>query len=163
VAQQRKQHRAAVKAARARARHPAPKKTPAKKTPRKLALGGAVACCAAEAVAASLRLTGRPVSDADVLALYELTAGDWDAGATILATLEAAAEHGLAGVRPTRWLTPSPAPPLLGQTPLILGLDLPEGPHAVCDDGTGWWSWGQRWTAADFPDAVIGEAWAVTW
>jgi hypothetical protein len=50
--------------------------------------------------------------------------------------------------------------------PLILGLDLPCGePHAVTydpRDGT-WWSWGQPYSPADFPGAVIEEAWAVSW
>lgn len=47
--------------------------------------------------------------------------------------------------------------------PLILGLDLPWGePHAVTVDIDGtWWSWGEPHTAADFPGAVIDEAWAV--
>jgi hypothetical protein len=47
---------------------------------------------------------------------------------------------------------------------LIVGLDLPWGePHAVTydpRDGT-WWSWGQPYKPADFPGAVIEEAWAV--
>ena len=182
---------------------PVRKKPPAK---RKLALGEAVACCAAEALAASLRLTGWPVSDRDVLALYELTAGDEDEGATIEATLEAAAEHGLAGVRPAEDLITAqggghravlgvrehlaepfaqlaldnlePLVLSLGhghrsrdlsvgfQGPshvLILGLVLPDGPHAVCDDGAAWWSWGQPYDPADFPAAVIEEAWEVWW
>jgi hypothetical protein len=50
--------------------------------------------------------------------------------------------------------------------PLILGLDWLGGkPHAVTydpRDGT-WWSWGQPYSPADFPGAVIEEAWAVTW
>jgi len=51
---------------------------------------GDVASCSAEALAASLRFTGAPVSDEDVLALYWRTAADPDAGATLLATLKAA-------------------------------------------------------------------------
>lgn len=90
-------HAAAVKASKTRAANA--KK--AKAHPRRqLALGSAVACCSAEALAASLRLTGHAVSDADVLALYWHTARDEHAGASIVATLEAAAEYGLAGVRP---------------------------------------------------------------
>lgn len=46
---------------------------------------------------------------------------------------------------------------------LILGLDLPEGPHAVFDDGRSWWSWGEPYNPADFAGAVVEEAWAVTW
>ena len=147
---------------------PAAKKKTVK---RKLALGEAVACCAAEALAASLRLAGWPVTDADVLALYELTAGDEDEGATILATLEAAAEHGLAGIRPIAWTgdrAPGPfAPPACSlahcqPTALILGADLP-GPHALCDDGAAWWSWGRPYGPAAFPGVVIEEAWVITW
>lgn len=77
-------------------KHKAPKHKKAKKpVKRKLALGEGVACCAAEALAASLRLAGYSVPDEDVLALYWRTAAHADAGATILATLEAAREHGL--------------------------------------------------------------------
>lgn len=46
---------------------------------------------------------------------------------------------------------------------LILGLDLPEGPHAVLATDGGWWSWGELYDPAQFPGAVIEEAWAVTW
>jgi alpha-tubulin suppressor-like RCC1 family protein len=44
---------------------------------------------------------------------------------------------------------------------LIIGLELPGGPHAVTlgRDGTVW-SWGEPW---EFPDAVVEEVWAVTW
>ena len=140
---------------------------------RQLALGEAVACCAAEALAASLRLTGWRVSDRDVLSLYELTADDPDAGASILATLEAAAEHGLAGAGPTfnllDALTCGNGNPFTHYrrsedwpTGLLLGVDLP-GPHTVYDDGTTWWSWGQPFDPASFPGAVIEEAWALSW
>jgi hypothetical protein len=67
---------------------------------RGLALGDSVACCAAEALAASLRLAGHAVSDEDVMALYWHTADDEDTGASIEATLEAAWRFGLGGVRP---------------------------------------------------------------
>jgi hypothetical protein len=90
-------HATAVKAAKTRAANA----RKAKAHPRRqLALGSAVACCSAEALAASLRLSGHAVSDADVLALYWHTARDEHAGASIVATLEAAGEFGLAGVRP---------------------------------------------------------------
>lgn len=126
-----------------------------------------VACCAAEALAASLRLSGLSVSDADVLALYWHTASDPDAGAPILATLEAAAEFGLAGHRPVSFSRipddDDPWRPLdEGHRGVILGVDLP-GPHTVLDDGSSWWSWGEPHDPAEFPDAVIEEAWAVTW
>lgn len=143
---------------------------------RGLAPGGMLACCAAEAVAMSLRLAGGSVSAADVEALFWLAGGDEDDGAPILAALEAASAFGLGGFRPVSFeevmprghdrrsrLQPS-TPDLLRETRagLILGADLP-GPHALFDDGRFWWSWGKRCDPADFPGAVIEEAWAVTW
>jgi hypothetical protein len=78
-----------------------PHKGSSKHKRRGLALGDMVACCAAEALAASLLLSsGLRASDADVLELFLATPGHDDDGASILATLEAAAEHGLAGTRP---------------------------------------------------------------
>jgi hypothetical protein len=178
-------HAAAVKASKTRAANA--KK--AKAHPRRqLALGSAVACCSAEALAASLRLTGWPVTDADVLALYWHTAGDEHAGASIVATLEAAADYGLAGVRPVRfrlaegicdsaaWAEQPPATEERVGLPgaslahdqhshlasVILGLSLP-APHAVLDTGREWISWGQAWPVSAFPDVVTEEAWEVTW
>jgi len=142
------------------ARKPAPKKKPVK---RKLALGEAVACCAAEALATSLRLTGRRVTDRDVLALYDRTADGPDAGASISETLEAAAEHGLAGFPLVSFrCAKSPYNISAFSTPLILGMDLP-GPHAVLDVGGWWWSWGEPYDPAAFPGAVIEEAWEIRW
>lgn len=143
-------------------------KVPPKAARRQLALGEGVACCAAEALAASLRLAGRRVGDCDVLALYRRTASDPDTGATVLATLQAAYEYGLAGYRPAgTWPVPlgptGPRNPGPDYTPLILGLELP-GSHAVlaAPDGS-WWSWGEQYDPGEWPDAVIEEAWAVTW
>lgn len=96
-----------------------------------------IACCAARAVAAALR---NPLSGAGVLALYRAVADDDDAGARIPDVLRAA--RGLGARRPGH----------------ILGLLLPQGRHAVFDDGRSWWSWGSpypRWWAA----AVVTEAW----
>jgi len=145
---------------------------------RGLAVGDMAACCAAEALAASLRLSGRPVADEDVLALYWRTAADLDAGASIGETLEAAWLYGLGGVRPVFAERPLPvlggdrhegdlAAPLgrgdlSGIHGLILGVDLP-GPHTVLATPEGWWSWGELHDPAEWPDAVIEEAWAVTW
>ena len=57
--------------------------------------------CAAVALANHLYAsTGLRVSDGDVLGLYRLTADDPAQGASIQATLEAAAEYGLGGMRP---------------------------------------------------------------
>ena len=119
-----------------------------------------VACCAAEALAASLRLTGGAVADEDVLALYWHTAGSPDAGASILTTLEAAWRYGVGGHFPAGF---RPATRLDFQRSVLLGLDLPEGPHTVLDDGEAWWSWGEPFDPAGFPGAVIEEAWAVSW
>jgi hypothetical protein len=49
-----------------------------------------------------------------------------------------------------------------GTPSLVLGLDLPSA-HAVYATPDGWWSWGQLWQPADFPDATIEEAWTVNW
>jgi hypothetical protein len=162
-------HATAVKAAKTRAANA----RKAKAHPRRqLALGSAVACCSAEALAASLRLAGHAVTDADVLALYWHTARDEHAGASIVATLEAAGEFGLAGVRPvwfgiaeapaTGRLLSDNSPPAGAPLGLILGLSLP-GPHAVLDTGTDWMTWGERWPAWAFPGAVIEEAWMIQW
>jgi hypothetical protein len=121
---------------------------------RGLALADDLACCPSEALAASLRLTGRPVSDYAVWALHERVRDADDAGASILATLEAASTWGLGGVRPVSW---SPA----GAGPgTVLGVDLP-GPHTVTVAPCGCWlSWGelhQPW------GATAEECWEVTW
>ena len=128
-----------------------------------LALGDGVACCAAEALAASLRLQGVRVSDEDVLGLYWHTASDPDAGASIVATLEAAWRFGLGGVRPAWYMEAATGELLsLSTAPLILGLELP-GPHAVLATPDGWWSWGELHDPAEWPDAVVESAWAVAW
>ena len=132
---------------------------------RSLSLGEGVACCSAEALAASLRLAGAPVSDDDVLELHWRAGGDEDEGVSILAALEAAAEFGLAGYRPAQIKVPGPeltfgVPGC--KFPCILGLELP-GPHAVLAEPGRWWSWGKRYDPSVWPDAVIEEAWAVTW
>ena len=147
---------------------------------------GDVACCTAEALAASLRLSGWPVGDQDVLALHKLTGADDERGAPILATLEAASAFGLAGCQPYRVIDGSlghldvhfgragvievphadelshVGDRVIHESSLILGLDLP-GPHAVLATPDGWWSWGELWCPCEFPDAVIEEAWEVSW
>ncbi len=75
-----------------------PKQSRQKK--RGLAVGDGWECCSAEALAASLRLAGWPVSDKDVRALHLAAGGSRDTGVSILATLQTAARVGLAGVRP---------------------------------------------------------------
>lgn len=151
-------HAAAVKAAKTRAKNAAKAAAKAKAHPKRGLSLGSVACCAAEALAASLRLSGCLVSDEDVLALYWHTASDADTGAPILAALEAAGEHGLAGVRPVSFAPVDADDPAA----VILGLALP-APHAVAAAPDAWWSWGEPWPAWAFGDAVIEEAWTLTW
>ena len=127
---------------------------------------GDVACCGAEALAASLRLEGVSVTDAEMLGLFWRAGGHPGKGMPIAEMLAAVSEVGLAGVRPVSFEPVDLADPwrLLdeGLRSIILGVDLP-GPHAVCDDGRWWWSWGEPYCVTAFPDAVIREAWAVTW
>jgi hypothetical protein len=123
---------------------------------------GDVNCCAAQALAASLRLAlGVRVHEQDVLALYWRTAADPDEGASVLATLEAAHEHGIGGCFPAGW---RPARGLDLERSVLLDLDLTPVPHAVtaAPDGT-WWSWGEPYSPEDFAGAVIDQAWAVNW
>lgn len=142
---------------------PARKHSPAKRKKRGLALGEGVACCSAEALAASLRLAGGTVSDDDVLALHWATGGTMDAGASILETLETAAAHGLAGVRPVTYEAVSLDDIHDQSLRLLLGVELP-GPHALVAVGDGpWISWGELYDPAAFPDAIIEEAWVVAW
>lgn len=157
-AQAHHQRAAARQQQRRAAKKPAGRTPKASRKPRQLALGAAVACCSVEALAASARLAGWPVGDDDVLALYRAVAADDEAGVSILAALTGAAEHGLAGVRPVsfgRTLALAPG--------VLLGVELP-GAHTVtfAPDGC-WLSWGEHYDPSDWPDAVIEEAWAVTW
>lgn len=115
------------------------------------------ACCAAEALAASLRLTGRTVDPQDVLDLYWRTAVHPDQGASLLETFEAAAEFGLAGVR---LLDARPAQALA--TGVVLGVDLAER-HAAVVDGHGVWTWGLWRPVSCGLLAAADEAWVITW
>lgn len=122
-------------------RKPAPHKKPAaKKKPAPRKLAGPGGNCV---TAACHALTG-----------HWLDAGD--DGLLIPAALETLAVLGLiTGYGPADLDDPAPG--------LILGADLP-GPHAVLTvPGGWWWSWGDLYDPAVFPDAVIEEAWAVTW
>ena len=119
---------------------------------------GSVACCSAEALGTLLGW-----SPDDVLALYWQTASDPDSGASILDTLKAAQwRRRDLNPRPLGY-EPSELTDLLHSAPLILGVELP-GPHAVAvtPDGT-WWSWGEPFDPAEWPDLVVEEAWAVQW
>lgn len=157
-------HKAALAGAKTRAKNAAKAKHHPK---RKLALGEGVACCSAEALAASLRLAGWPVGDADVLALYWRTACDPDTGATIEETLRAARESGLAGVRPARFQLLRPGAgtkPRGSSSALVLGLELPGGPHALTlDDSGAVWSWGELHDPRELGAGLIEESWLVDW
>lgn len=136
---------------------------------------GEVACCAAEALASSLRLAGASVSDADVLSLYWRTASYPSEGATLLDTLRVAQEYGLAGWRPAyRALSTiekvnsssfAPSFEVAKEEVPVLGLQLPGGPHALTLDRCGCcaWSWGGLYTFAELSPSPVEEAWAVSW
>jgi hypothetical protein len=151
----------------------------------KLALGDEVSCCAAEALAASLRLAGWTVTDADVLELYRHTASYDDEGASIEETLRAASVFGLAGVRPESFALTAIAPfgcrrslpsrdgpgyrqdygaVRAPQQALIIGLELPGGPHALTLDPSGAvWSWGELYDPAQLQPGPVEQAWLVDW
>ncbi len=131
---------------------PQPKRTPKAPVKRKWSPGLDVACCAAEAFGALVTASGRPWSAGQTLALYWMTAGDPDAGASIEDTLQAA------GCPACGW--PDGVTPAAGAS-LILGVHLAE-PHAIAvtPDGT-WWSWGEPFDPAAWPELVVEEAWCL--
>lgn len=116
-----------------------------------------VACCAAEALAASARLAGHQVTDGDVLALYWRTAAHEDQGATLWETIEAAGAYGIGAAQ----LTGARPATLLG-TGVVLGVDLQER-HALTLDGHGVWTWGEWRPAPCTLLAAADEAWDLTW
>jgi hypothetical protein len=116
-----------------------------------------LAACAIEALAASLRPTGRTVTDADVAELYGRVTDDPDAGMRIDQAIEAAAVYGLAGVR---LLDARPAPCLADG--VVLGVDLAER-HALTAEGHGVWTWGEWRPASCGLLAAVDEAWELTW
>jgi hypothetical protein len=127
----------------------------AKPAPATWSPGLDVACCAAEALAETLRLTGRVVTGTDVLDLYWHTTGDPGKGATLEATFEAAATYGLAGIRLT-----DAHPAAIPRRGAVCEVDLAER-HAVVLDGCGVWSWGDWWPLTRPLQAAA--AWDVTW
>lgn len=147
---------------------------------------GDIGCCMVEALAMSLRLQGFRVTGDDVLDLFWRAGGDVDEGLPIAAGLEAAQRFGLAGVRPS-WreldgAQDGPAPRAAGglgypgrlrggyrpdghlgdRDLLIIGVELP-GPHTLLAANGRLWSWGEPFDPAAWPDAVIEEAWAISW
>jgi hypothetical protein len=126
---------------------------------RGLALGEGVMCCSAEALAASLRLTGVTVTDADVFTLYQSTLCDPGTGASILATLYAACRFGLAGIRPVSF-----APVMFPRAGDVLGVTLPAGPHSLTLDACGAvWTWGALGDLDDLAADAVEEAWVISW
>lgn len=139
------------------ARSPVQKPGKPKKAARGLAIGDLYPVCVPEALAASLRVLGYPVTDADIMDLFWWAAGDAEVGCSIQAAIEAAGERGLAGVRLTYAEMVEYGQPDCA----ILGLAGPQ--HTVYATGDGWWTWGTLAQPQEFPDAIIEEAWAVTW
>jgi hypothetical protein len=115
-----------------------------------------VACCQAAALADLLRLSGGACSDEDMLGLYFGVTPDPDAGASILAALEAASAFGLAGARPV--FAPAAFNPARTQ---VVGMHLAEH-HALVRHGGEWLTWGKRWPCSAFT-GPIDEAWEVQW
>lgn len=143
---------------------PKPKRPKRKKPVRKWSPGVDVACCSAQALGTLLGWDWSQVLD-----LYWRTADGPDAGASIEDTL-LAVRPGVAPVPEAPWFAVHSSgshPGLPGTSRestwggLILGVDLP-GSHAIAvkPDGT-WWSWGEPFDPAEWPDMVIDEAWAV--
>lgn len=108
--------------------------------------------CAAVAAAASLQAwTGIIASAAEVWELY-LRAGE----TSIAATLEAVAEHGLAGARLESFQAADPCYLAPG---LLYGVQLAIGYHAVLSAPGGMLSWGNVIPLAGEPE----EAWLLEW
>ena len=140
--------------------------------------------CAAVALANHLlAATGLRVSDRDVLDLYWLTADDPDTGASVLATLETAAEYGLGGMRPVQvqalgsnlelgpgeFKVPCIADLRLQQAqrhqPVWDALPSPDwGPHAALLAGDKMITWGREIpVTGDFLAHRVAAAWSVEW
>lgn len=119
---------------------------------------GDVSCCAAEAVADSLRVFyGVPVGAEDVLGLYFRVAAHPDEGAPLSGVLRAAQECGLAGWFPLY----RPADPVLLVPGMIAGFDSwdEDEAHAALAWEGGAWTWGEVIPWPGVPD----EAWQVSW
>lgn len=119
---------------------------------------GEVSCCAAEAVADSLRVFhGTPVGPEDVLELYFRVAATPAEGAALSDVLRAAQACGLAGWYPLY----RPADPFLLVPGTLAGFDSwDEGEaHAALAFEGGAWTWGE---VAPWP-GVPDEAWVVRW
>lgn len=119
---------------------------------------GEVSCCAAEAVADSLRVFyGVPVGPEDVLELYWRVARTPDGGAPLEDVLRAAQACGLAGWYPRYF----PSDPVLLVPGSIAGFDSWDGgePHACLAVAGGAWTWDEVVPWPGVPD----EAWLLRW
>lgn len=116
-----------------------------------------VSCCALEALAASARLAGGIVADADILDLYWRVTDDPDAGMTLERAIEAAADRGLGDAR----LLDARPVSLLADG-VVVAVDLAER-HALTLDGHGAWSWGGWRPVSCGLLAGVDEAWALDW
>jgi hypothetical protein len=119
---------------------------------------GDVSCCAAEAVADSLRVFyGVPAGAEDVLELYFRVARHPDEGAALSDVLRAAEACGLAGWYPRYF----PSDPHLLVPGSIAGFSSWDGgePHAALAAAGGAWTWDEILPWPGVPD----EAWTVRW
>ena len=109
--------------------------------------------CAAVAVANSLlAITGFAAPDRDIMELHELAGGD--DGATIETVLNAAAVHGLNGIRLGDFF------PADGIGPgLVCGIQTRRGYHAVLSHEFGMISWGMLLSHS----GELREQWALEW
>lgn len=122
---------------------------------KQMPLAQGVACCAAEALAADLRLNGWKVTDGDVYRLYQIVAANDDCGASLQDTLAVAMWAGLAGIRLKAFWKARPT-----ASRYALGLVSPA--HAILIDGEDRWSWGIRIPDL-WPNAPTDEAWEMRW
>jgi hypothetical protein len=109
--------------------------------------------CSLEALADSAPFE---VTDADVAALYETTSKT-NQGVLIYDALEAAAKYGLAGHYPVfaeaEYFTPG----------CLIGMTLPQGPHAAVLTDYGIYTWGSRFPWTERYSGYIEEAWEIQW
>lgn len=126
---------------------------------RQLSPGG-IACCAAEAVAASARLAGYEITPEAVVELHVRCGGSEHAGVPISKALCGALEFGIGGVYPLGFrLLLAP----MREDGVVVGTTLPGGPHAVTLDRQGYWSWGEWHSGGTEYLAEIEESWKVWW
>lgn len=123
------------------------------------ALSSDLGCCVAEAVSTSLRLSGFPVTEQDIISLFWQAGGDQDEGVTIPDMIMTVSESGIVSCQLEKLDLDAID---LETSDVILGLNLPS-PHAVLATPDGWWSWGGLFSPCEFPDAIIEEAWSVSW